>query len=425
MKTAKAEAKKKYKPEILKTHKYRDFKINEVLNKKTNRREFKVRFQMNGREIYLTDESRKNLEETLDERLVLERRSKYNLETARYYPRVEEIFELHLQRLKKEGNRKKISIFERVKTKLLAVLPAGIKFNELKKGHFQKFIDKRLAETNSQSKASILPETVNKELSAAAVAIRNAWRDYPGLEDVPPPIIPKAEVDPNRRRERLVEPTLELAVLLEYLRRDHPMARVKFNRFNLADDLEIRYETGFRRSEVAFLKPSQYRRDEQALRDVKRIKTKTVTKFFPLSRRAVEIIESRLENLDSEYIFSKNGKPNEAWYTILKKICTEELGLNYGTFADGGFVPHDLRHNFATDITRLTDIETSKNLTGHSGDHILTYLHTDETRMREAIRKREGYDRKEILTELYNEVKNGNMEIRDFLERVENLIKSG
>ena len=424
MKTATAKEKKKYKPEILKTHKYRDFKINEVLNKKTNRREFKVRFQMNGREIYLTDESRKNLEETIDERLVLERRSKYNLEVAKYYPPVEDIFEFHLQRLTKEGNRKKISLFERVRNKMLDLLPAGIKFNELKKAHFQKYIDKRLSEVNPQSNACILPETVNKELSAAAVAIRNAWRDFPGLEDVPPPIIPKAEVDPNRRRERLVEPTFELAVLLEYLRRDHPKQSAKRRRCNIADDLEMRYETGFRRSEVACLKPNQYKREEQALRDVKRIKTKTVTKFFPLSRRAVEIIESRLVNLDSEFIFTNTGKPDEYSYQIIKEAC-KEIGLNYGTFADGGFVPHDLRHNFATDITRVTDIETSKNLTGHSGDHILTYLHTDEIRMREAIRKREGYDRKEILTALYNDVKDGIIEIRDFVERVENLIKNG
>lgn len=415
--------KKKVAAEVLNVHKYRGFKINEVLNKKTLRKEFKVRFQINNKEIYLTDERRRHLEETIDETLAQERRAKYNLPTVKYFPTVAELFAAHLAKLNKQGDRKRISIFERVSKRLLDLLPAEIKTNELKKTHFQKYIDSRLEEINAQSGAPILPETVNKELSAAAQAFKNGARYFAELENQPLPDIPKAETEKGgRRRERLVDKTSELAVLLEYLRRPHRHPDVTGARRRLADDLEIRYETGLRRIEVVRLQKNQYRADEQALRDVRRFKTGTVTKFFPLTRRAAEIIESRLDS-ESKYIFSDSGRPSEGAYKTLKRVC-EKLNIPYGNFTDGGFVPHDLRHNFASEIIRVTDIETAKSLTGHTGEHILTYLHTDEGRMRQAMRRREGTDFTEELTALYNETKNGNIELRSFLERVDFLIKN-
>lgn len=92
----------------------------------------------------------------------------------------------------------------------------------------------------------------------------------------------------------MVEKENELAVLLEYLRRPHWNPKVFVRRRDLADDLEMRYETGLRRKEIARLKKTQYFRAEAALREVIRWKTGTVTKFFPLTERAVQIIESRL-----------------------------------------------------------------------------------------------------------------------------------
>lgn len=126
----------------------------------------------------------------------------------------------------------------------------------------------------------------------------------------------------------------------------------------------------------------------------------------------------------SKFLFSKAGKPNEADYKTLKSVCAK-LEIPYGTFTDGGFVPHDLRHKFATEIVRITDIETSKSLTGHTGEHIPTYLYTDEKRQREAMNRREGRELKAVLTELYNQVKNGNMDVSAFIEKAENLIRNG
>lgn len=397
-------------------------KIEPFYNNKEKKKQWRARFQLNKKEFRPVADTRKKLLEMVDEIRAQEHRVKYELPVTKHFRTVHDLFEEHLRRLKKEGDRKRISIFERVSVKLAALLPADININDLKKGHFQRYIDKRLAEKNPQSNRFILPETVNKELSAVSVAIKNAPLYFAELEDVPLVDIPKVK-ESNRRRERLVEKENELAVLLAYLREPHANEKIFAHRRDIADDLEMRYETGLRRKEIARLKKKQYHQEEAALRDVIRWKTGTITKFFPLSDRAVEIIESRIA-LNSEFLFSKTGEPSESSYRTLKTVC-KYLGLNYGTNSKGGFVPHDLRHNFATDIVRVTDIETAKTLTGHTGTHILTYLHTDEKRQREAMRRREGKELKAVLTELYKQTKGGKIELSEFVEKTENLIKNG
>lgn len=70
-------------------------------------------------------------------------------------------------------------------------LPAGVKISQLKKAHFQKYIDERLSKINPQPESFILPETVNKELSEISVASKNAQLYFPKLEDEAIVLIPK------------------------------------------------------------------------------------------------------------------------------------------------------------------------------------------------------------------------------------------
>ncbi len=69
-------------------------------------------------------------------------------------------------------------------------------------------------------------------------------------------------------------------------------------------------------------------------------KTDAVIKFFPLGKRAIEIINDRrkLHN-DSNYIFTPDGQPIESNYRTLKNIC-EDLKIPYGRFTDERFVSH-------------------------------------------------------------------------------------
>ena len=115
---------------------------------------------------------------------------------------------------------------------------------------------------------------------------------------------------------------------------------------------------------------------------------------------------------------------DESSYRTLREICAH-LKIPYGTHKEGGWVPHVLRHNFATEIVQVTDIETAKSLTGHTGTHILTYLQTDEKRQRAAMNKREGKEINKVLVELYNQIKNGSIDVSAFVEKVGYLIKNG
>lgn len=392
-------------------------KIEKFFNKKESKDQFRARFQLNGKEFRPVADTRKKLNEIIDELRAGQHREKYDLPTVKHFRTVAELFEEHLRRLKLEGDRKKISIFKRVSEKLLDLLPPGILISQLKKAHFQKYIDQRLTEKNPQSEKFILPETVNKERSAIAVAFRNAALYFPELEDAPPVILPKAEAK-KRRRERLVQKQNELFVLLEYLRQPHKHPRVEKYRRTLADKLEIRYETGLRRKEVDRLKKNQYHASEAALRDVVRWKTGTITKFFPLTGRAVEIIESRLDS-DSEYLFSNNGKSDERVYQTLKQVCGK-LGIPYGTHSEDGWVPHDLRRNYATRVIEHADIKTVAELLGHNSTvHTEVYLGTDNSRLKEAVRKSDQGRRHETLKTIYESVKNNDVNLEQFVRKIE------
>lgn len=391
-------------------------KITKYFDQKENKEKFRARFQLHNKEFRPVADTRKALKEMIDEIRAQEHRAKHSLPviTVIVFPTVQELFDKYEARI---TVKKAKTMFKRVSARFLKLIPEGLKVNELKKAHFQLYADERLKDINKKNNEKILPGTVNKEFYSLGNAFNEAPKIYEELNDMEPIKIEKLE-ETNRRRERLVSTENELPLLLDYLRKPQRTKTTTNHRRKLADDLEIRYETGLRRKEVARLKKTQYHAHEAALRDVKRWKTDTITKFFPLTARAVEIIEARIaENTPSEYIFTNTGNPNESVYRTLREVCAT-LEINYGAYKDGGFVPHDLRHNFATEIIKVTDIETAKSLTGHTGNHIMTYLHTNENLQRDAMRKREGIELKVELFDLYYEVKGDKIGVDKFIEKV-------
>ena len=163
---------------------------------------------------------------------------------------------------------------------------------------------------------------------------------------------------------------------------------------------------------------------QQALLNVKRWKTDTVTKFFPLGKRAIEIINDRRKlQKDSDNIFTPDGKPIESNYRTLKNVC-EDLKILYGRFTAGGFVSHDLRHNFGTEIMRESDIETARVLLAHANiSQTGTYLHTSNERLRDAIRKRDKIDYDSELEKIFEAVKNGELKQYEFNEQIKKLFR--
>lgn len=402
-------------------------KIEPFYNKKEKKNQFRARFQLNNKEFTPKADTRKRLLELIDEIRAQEHRVRQNLEVIETPgPTLAELFKRVLPTIDKPHQR----IFaERVFNNFLKLLPEGIRVKALKKSHFQIYIDWRSPMVGKVSKTPIKRETIYKELFAVTGALGKGELYWDELENWKKPELPKSsEKKQSRqesRRKRIVSRDNELEILLAELRKDKRSTQSHFqikHRLRLADDLEFRYETGLRRKEVARLQPKNYVPGDEALRNVKRWKTNTTTKFFPLSKRAREILESRIAQMNgSKFIFTKDGEPVESDYRTLRLVC-RDLDITYGRFKEDGFVPHDLRHGFASDIIEHADIETVRELLGHSnigqtGD----YLHTDEKKMRAAVRRREGIDIKRELVVIYKGVRRGKINAKAFVEKVRKL----
>ncbi len=392
-------------------------KVRKVFNKKKKLHEYVARFQLRNREFRPAAATRKELLEIVDEIRAREHRKDASLPVENASPLLKSLFERHLTHIPKPHQRK---LAERVFSEFLRLTGGGLKVSELKKIHFQKYIDLRLSDLGKQTQKPITPQTVNKELYAVSGALSKAGLYFAALENYQKIIIPKAR-EKDSRRTRIVGHG-ELDKLLNELRKPRSGKQTDVHyahRTRLADWLEFASLTGLRRKEIARLKWSNYDSSRAALTDVRRWKTDTLTKFFPLTKRAAEIVESRrIAQKSSEFIFTARGEPVESDYRTLKTMC-KDLGIDYGRYADGGFTPHDLRRSFATQIIENADIETTRELLGHSNiSQTGTYLKTDEKRLSAAVRKNDNLS--EII-HLYKNVRRGKLRLKKFVEKVRKL----
>ncbi|MCA1623161.1 MAG: site-specific integrase [Acidobacteria bacterium] len=400
-------------------------------NKRTKRYEWRARFRYNNKTFRPIENTKEDLEELIadirDQEKTERDNRKYNREkeVPSYVPTVAEIFDKVLPTIGKHHQR---TLAKRVFETFLLLLPPSIKVNQLTQRHFQLYINLRKGQIGKQSKQPIKLQTIYKELYAATSALKDGKVDYESLEKWQVPELPKLPkgFKKTTQRERLVSDKELSAVVGELVK--PPTGKQThahhFHRVRLAHTLEFGYWTGLRRKEIARLKFSQYDEEQQALLNVKRWKTTTVTKFFPLGKRAVEIInERRQAQGDSDYIFTPDGEPIESNYRTLKTVC-RKLKINYGRFSPDGFVSHDLRHNFGTEILRESDIETARELLGHSNiTQTGTYLHTSADRLREAVRKRDKIDYNAELEKIFEAVKKGELNQQEFNEQIKKLFK--
>lgn len=352
---------------------------------------------------------------------------KFNLSrpTVSYIPTLAELLDEVLPFIENDKGRR---FTDRVFNDFLYLLPVGLKITELTTFHFQSYINRRRGMLGHQTNKPLKPQSINKELYAISAVLRQAPKHFADLESYKRPPIPFL---PEEDSVRELNITLEdFYVLLDTLRKPREGRQTIYteqHRRRLADELEFRLETGLRRKEVARLEFKQYIQSEGILKAVRRWKTKTITKIFPLTKRAVELVEARAENNnDSRFIFTKDGEPVESDYRTLKIVCAE-LYIPYGRFTDEGFVPHDLRHQAATETVRATDITTAQKYLGHStSKQTETYLRTDAARMKEAVRLRDEAkqgkkDVEKQLKTIFAEVKNGSVSEENFIENMKKL----
>jgi integrase len=401
-------------------------------NKKKKRDIWHSRFRLNKKTFTPTADTKTSLLDLIaeirsQEKIVTENK-KYNLnkKVISYIPSISELLDKVLPTIPKHHQQ---TLCKRVFETFIGLLPTSTKVNELKKTHFQIYINHRNGQVGKQTKEPIRLATIYKELYALSSALKQAPIYFDVLENWQAPELPKLPKGFKKKsqRERLVSDK-ELSAVIGKLM-ELPIGKQThahyFHRVRLAHQIEFGYWTGLRRKEIARLKFSQYDEEQQAILNVKRWKTDTVTKLFPLGKRVIEIINERRQlQTGCDYIFTPDGEPIESNYRTLKKIC-KDLEIPYGRYADGGFVAHDLRHNFGTEILRATDIETARELLGHSNiSQTGTYVHTSIERMREAVRKRDKIDYNSELEKIFIDIKKGVIDLSEFTTKTKELFRN-
>jgi integrase len=404
-------------------------KVWQQYNKRTKKNEWRARFKLNKKNFRPKAETKKELDLIIAEIRRQENREQVNekhntqFDIISYVPSVEEVFDKILPTVKKHHQK---TLSKRVFKTFLSILKPSFKVNLLRQTHFQKYIDLRQGEVSKKAKKPVKLQTIYKELYAITSAFNKSKLYYESLEkwQVPQlPALPKGFKKKNRRQRLVTEKELS-NVISELMKKPQGKQTYQhhFHRVRLAHRLEFGYLTGLRRKELANLKFSQYDESKKALLNVKRFKTDTITQMIPLGERGVKIVEERRKvQDDSIYIFTPEGSPIESEYRTLKNVC-EKLNITYGRNIDGGFVPHDLRHNFATEILRSSDIETARELLGHADiSQTGTYTHTSEQQLRDAIRKRDKIDYNKKLEEIFNSIKKKEIDLEEFKQKMRDL----
>ncbi|SCW76929.1 Site-specific recombinase XerD [Rhizobium mongolense subsp. loessense] len=155
----------------------------------------------------------------------------------------------------------------------------------------------------------------------------------------------------------------------------------------LRDYIIISLDTGFRQGEVLKIT----KRDVD-LADLWTYDTKAGTnRDVPLTARAKEVLLRRAKPLNDPDAKLFQQKP--AIYRDHWKKMQSDLGMT----DDRNYVPHVLRHTFATNLLLHTDIRTAQELLGHKRiETTQRYAHTSAERKRLAIQKLSEYQGPEI-----------------------------
>jgi integrase len=397
---------------------HRGIEITEYLDGRSGVKKFKARFQYKNQEYTPKTTSLEAIKKEIN-RIFSDADAGLNPKIDTNFPFVDDVLKKELASI---TDHKKKTFYERVYSDFLSILPP-IRIDELTQADFSAYCDLRLNRTNPRSEAPIKNATINKELSAISVALVNAKRRFRALHNFKPIQIEKLPNDYERRRRTVKENEFDLILAKLYEPRQ-PGERINDHlyRVRLGHWIEFEALTGLRRKEIAILKPENYDKSEKALVEFLRPKTDKVVAFFPLPARAAEIVEERLK-LNSPFIFTDDGKPIESHYRKLKNLCTD-LNIKYGSFTKGGFVLHDLRRNFATEMIRHTDIETAREFLGHADlTHTGIYLTTDKARMKSAVRKFDGIELKAEIKAIVQAVKDGESEVDSAVKKLLKIIE--
>jgi integrase len=176
--------------------------------------------------------------------------------------------------------------------------------------------------------------------------------------------------------------------------RDRIIARIEFEAMlkdaplHLRHILTMAYLTGMRKGEILGLTWDKVDLKKQFIYlDAADTKDKE-RRAIPISAELHAMLENIPKAIHDNHVFLYKGKPIKDLRKGLKKAC-KAAGLIYGRYKKSGFIFHDLRHTFNTNMRKAGVPESViMNITGHSTRAMFDRYNTiDEDDLRTAIEK--------------------------------------
>ena len=181
--------------------------------------------------------------------------------------------------------------------------------------------------------------------------------------------------------------------------RDRYMGLAEFDQLlsecpkHLKNILTVGYWTGMRKSEITdltwdkvFMKVRMIRLSSD---DTKEGKAKSV----PMADAVYNVLSSIPRAIHDPHVFLYYGKPITRNFSQGLKAACKRAGITWGRDLKGGFIFHDLRHAFITDMRRAgVDRTVTMAITGHAiTDMNQRYDVVEDSDKLKAVRKLEAY----------------------------------
>jgi len=244
------------------------------------------------------------------------------------------------------------------------------KVDRILREDIEKFIVWRSGQKSRKTKDLITPDTVNLELITLKTIFKRLMSEnvLPGnpAKDV-------KQLSKNEKRFHVLTADEQKKYLLACAQ-------------PLKDVASLMLETGMRCVEVYNLKRGNVFL-EKGFVQIENGKTRSSNRKVWLSDKALDVLQTRIDNCKNEYLFPKNEKESETPLFQINKLhlkTINRIGLKFRLY--------DCRHTFATRILdNGIDLLTLASMLGHSSlNHVMRYAHPSETRKSDAIKQMQG-----------------------------------
>ncbi len=126
------------------------------------------------------------------------------------------------------------------------------------------------------------------------------------------------------------------------------------------------YFTGMRRSEILNLEWNMVNLKNRSIKLPAELTKDKEARTIPISDRLHAILKAVPRAIHDNHVFLYKGRPVAHIRTGLRRAC-KKAGVEYGRFVKGGFIFHDLRHTFNTNMRKAGVAESViMAMTGHS-----------------------------------------------------------